>query len=205
VGKEYKDRPLQPKQVAFKDAYLAQERGKKNPTQAALDAGYSTKSAAEQGRRLLLHPKMRHELMLHTPSRVREIANIDAAWVLKELAVLWDVPLSELFDDLGRLRPLTDIPEEAQKLISGFEVVEVQVHGEDGEPDTLIRTGKVKLFDRLRVLEDIGKLTRVNAFGTGNVADAADSVADLMRAMTKIASNPKSSTQVDITPTGETT
>jgi len=201
AGKHYRKRPLQPKQVAFKLAYLRQPLGQRSPEKAALEAGYSPKTAAEQGRRLMLHPQIREELMMEHPERARELADIDAAWVLHELAELWRVPLSAIFHEDGTLKNITDIPPEAQKLIAGFEVVESSHESEAGGSTVLTRVGKIKLVDRLRVLEDLGKLTKVNAFGTGSQANANESLAELMRAFTVAMANPKSTREVDITPT----
>ena len=199
----YRDRPLQPMQMAFRNAYLAQPFDDKDPERAAVEAGYSKKTAAEQGRRLLLHPKIREELLIEHPARARELADIDAAWVLHELANLWTIPLDTLFDSHGHLRAIHDIPAQAQKLIAGFEVTQVTTweRGKNGKASekTTTTTGKVKLHDRLRVLEDLGKLTKVNAFGTANISDAADSITELMRAASKQIADPKTHREVELT------
>jgi phage terminase small subunit len=196
-----RDRPLRPKQLAFRDAYMAQPKGEKNPRQAALDAGYSPATAAEQGRRLLLHPKVREEMMMSDPRRAIEIANIDAAWVLHQLATLWETPLAALFDEDGCLRPIHELSTEAQRLITSFEVEEITTYSKDARGKkiaTVNRTGKLKLMDRFKVLRGIGDLTAVNAYGTRNAAEQADSVADLMRAMTKKFTEPGSNRVVEI-------
>jgi len=172
-------------QQAFVDAYLSQPLGERNVHLASLAAGYSKKTAYAQGRKLLQNQLIKKKIMEQSPARAIEMAHIDSAWVLSELANIWETPLGVLFDDDGRLKNIKDMSAQAQKMIASFEVHETEELDDDGNVVVTTRVGKVKMLDRLRSLEDIGKLTKVNAFGTREQAEANASFAELLRAATK--------------------
>jgi len=138
--------------------------------------------------------------MDQTPARAIEMAHIDSAWMLSELACLWETPLSALFNGDGTLRPITELSREAQKLVTSFEVHELTEYNDKGDKVRVrTRVGKIKLIDRLRVLEDIGKHTKVNAFGTREKADANESFADMLRAASALLKK-STLTELDVTP-----
>ena len=60
--------------------------------------------------------------------------------------------IADLFGENGALLPLDEIPLRARRLISGIEVTVIESKGE-----VCGRVSKVKLMDRVRVLELIGK------------------------------------------------
>lgn len=166
---------LNPMQRRFVEEYLSHPIGERNATRAAIDAGYSAKTAKAQGSKLLTKAAIRALVLKDQPKRRMQETRINDAWVLNEAAKLWDTPLTALFNEDGTLKAIHELSDDAQKMIAGIEVSQV---GDE------VRVSKVKLVDRLRVLDMIGKNVRVNAFGTKQIADAAGSFADLLRAMT---------------------
>jgi len=171
---------------------------KRDIEKAALQAGYSEKTAYASGRRLLTNSLVQRAILERMPKEAMELAVIDSAWMLRELANLWETPLGALFED-GRLRPIDQMPEAAQKLIAGFEITELTELDDEGELVTSTRVGKIKLIDRLRALEDIGKHTKVRAFDSPEEKEIQSSFAQLLRAAT--AALPTSTlTELDITP-----
>ena len=108
--------------------------------------------------------------------------------------------MSALFNGDGTLRPITELSREAQKLVTSFEVHELTEYNDKGDKVRVrTRVGKIKLIDRLRVLEDIGKHTKVNAFGTREKADANESFADMLRAASALLKK-STLTELDVTP-----
>lgn len=144
--------------------------------------------------------------MKRDPRHGMELTAIDASWLLHELAGLWSVELSDLFDDAGNLLPLAKIPPNAQKLIAGFEAKSTVIgQTEDGDP-VHTRLTKVKLIDRLAVLRDIGKHVDVSAFNRAPDEQLTSSMASLLnavsRAMDRANPQPDSSRadEIDVTP-----
>lgn len=73
-------KPLTPKQEAFVSEYLLDL----NATQAAIRAGYSARTAEQQGSRLLGNVKVR-EAVAEGKARREAATEVNAAWVLERL------------------------------------------------------------------------------------------------------------------------
>jgi phage terminase small subunit len=143
---------MTPKQQRFVEEYLVDL----NATQAAIRAGYAPGSADVEGCRLLGNAKVSDAIAALKRER-SEKTGIDAAWLLKRLAdeVLADV--NDLYTEDGRVKPVKDWPLIwRQGLVAGLEVEAI---GEGVGHLT-----KVKLSDRIKRLELIGKHIDVQAF-----------------------------------------
>lgn len=146
---------LTAKQARFVEEYLIDL----NATQAAIRAGYSKKTARSQGQRLLTNVDIEAAIAVAKANRSAE-TGIDAAWVLKRLAAEADADLADLYDDGGGLKPVSEWPEIWRKgLVAGLDVEEVTVEG-----TVVAHVRKVKLSDRLKRIELIGKHVEVQAF-----------------------------------------
>ena len=146
---------LTAKQQAFVNEYLIDL----NATQAAIRAGYSKKTANEQASRLLKVSKVKQAVAEAIAAR-SERTGIDADWVLTRLAGEATADLAELYDEDGTLRPIADWPLIwRQGLVSGLDVDE---EFKDGEK--LGQVTKIKLSDRIKRIELIGKHVDVQAF-----------------------------------------
>ncbi len=135
-----------------------------NGTQAAIRAGYAKRGAKQTASRLLTHVDVQSAVM-EASKRVQEIAEVDAAWVLKRLSLLVDVRISDLFTETGELRSPAEFPDGAQFLVSGIDVDEIT----EWDPVTKERrvighTKKVRLESRAKILEMLGKHTDVGAW-----------------------------------------
>lgn len=151
---------LTPKQERFVQEYLLDL----NATQAAIRAGYSAKSADKIGSQLLGKTGVSAEI-----ARAMEARNartgIDADWVLRRLAQDATADLADLYDDNGGLKAVKEWPMAWRTgLVAGVETV----HERDGvDPDgnpSFVTVRKVKLLDRSKLLEMIGKHIEVGAF-----------------------------------------
>lgn len=150
---------LTPKQSRFVAEYLLDL----NATQAAIRAGFSERTANQQGPRLLEHPGVQAAIDAAKMKRSAE-TETDAAWVLRRLVAEVNADLADLYTDAGDLKPIEDWPEIwRQGLVAGVEVEALFAgYGEDRRQVGHVK--KIKLSDRLRRLELIGKHIRVNAF-----------------------------------------
>lgn len=151
-------RPLTPKQQRFVDEYIVDLNG----TQAAIRAGYSAKTAEHQASRMLGYAQVSTAIAAAKVAR-SEKTGIDAEWVLRRLAGEATADLADLYDDHGNLKSVHDWPMVWRTgLVVGMETVtERSGSGEDVEYSTV---RKLKLQDRIKQVELIGKHVDVRAF-----------------------------------------
>lgn len=152
---------LTDKQRLFVHEYLIDM----NATQAAIRAGYSSKpeSASAIGTENLSKPLIKAAIAKAMESRIEE-TQIDANWLLKRLAEEVEADVADLYGENGGMKPVHQWPEIWRKgLVAGLDVHQEYSY-EDGQriPDGLIM--KLKLSDRVKRLEMIGKHINVNAF-----------------------------------------
>lgn len=146
---------LTPKQRVFVQEYLKDL----NATQAAIRAGYSERTAEQQGSRLLSNAKVASAVTAAQGER-SERTQIDADWVLKRLAAEAVADLADILDEAGVVKPVKEWPLIwRQGLVAGLDV-----HEEIVEGAKVGQTVKVKLSDRIKRIELIGKHVNVQAF-----------------------------------------
>lgn len=151
---------MTPRQEAFVREYLIDLNG----TQAAIRAGYSERTANEQAARLLTNVSVRSAIDEALAARAQRV-QIDADWVLKRLHSEATADLADLYTEGGDLKPVHEWPEVWRTgLVAGVETVrERDGADEDGRPQ-YATVRKVKLLDRTRLVELIGKHVGVGAF-----------------------------------------
>lgn len=152
-----------PKLTAKQQRFIQEYQIDLNATQAAIRAGYSQRTANEIGCENLTKPSIKAALQVALAARAKE-TEIDAAWVLKRLAMEADADLADLYNDAGGLKPIKEWPKIwRQGLVAGIESKQEfdYVNGEK-VPDGIVQ--RLKLSDRIRRLELIGKHIAVGAF-----------------------------------------
>lgn len=146
---------LTPKQALFVKEYLVDL----NATQAAIRAGYSEKTAEQQGFQLLKKTSVASTLAEAQAERSKRV-EIDADWVLRRLADEADADIADLYADDGSLKPVKEWPLIwRQGLVGGIDVEEIRIEGV-----TVGQVKKLKLSDRTKRIELIGKHVGVQAF-----------------------------------------
>lgn len=140
---------MTPKQERFVAEYLIDL----NATQAAIRAGYSSKTAASIGEELLRKPEIgqaveagRAKLMAKT--------NITAERVLQEMGRLAFSDVRNLFNADGSLKPLHTLTPEDSACIAGLEVIIKNAEAGDGHMD---KVHKIKVWDKSKNLENLAK------------------------------------------------
>ncbi|MDX0127383.1 terminase small subunit [Sinorhizobium meliloti] len=147
---------LNAQQLRFVSEYLIDL----NATQAAIRAGYSAKTAKQQGNRLLTNVDVQRAVADAQYRRAHK-TEIDAAFVLKRLAEEVSADIADLYDDAGKMKPVKEWPLIwRQGLVAGVDIAEET--SDDGTSKVTIR--KLKLSDRAKRLELLGKHISVNAF-----------------------------------------
>lgn len=145
------------KQKAFCLEYLKDL----NATQAAIRAGYSEKTARQQGAQNLSNLNMQRHIQKLNTQRTKE-TKVDANFVLSELEKIANSDVKEMFDENDCMLPLSKIPKYLRKAISSFEVVELYA-GRGADRQKIGELKKVKLWSKDKALENLGKHLRLFA------------------------------------------
>ena len=148
---------MNPRQQRFVSEYLLTL----NATQSAVAAGYSARTAKQMGSRLLTRPNIKAALGRGQVAQL-EREHVNAAWLLQRLVELAEVDIADIFTESGWMKPIREIPKAARRLISSIKVKRyLEGEGRDAAP---VEVTEVRLLDRLRALENIGKHIAVGAF-----------------------------------------
>lgn len=142
---------LTDKQERFCQEYLIDL----NATQAAIRAGYSTKTAQEQSSRLLSNVIIQNRIA-ELKEQLSETTQITQIQVIKEIAKVAFGDIATLFDESGALLPIQDMPQEARAVIASVKTYEEKaVIGEETITRGTIR--EVKQWDKLKALDMLGR------------------------------------------------
>ncbi len=164
-------RKLTHKQILFAKEYLKDL----NATQAAIRAGYSKKTAKQIATENLSKPAIAAAIQAGCKKRMEKV-EVDADWVLQRLVEEAEADVADLYRDGGGLKPPHEWPMAWRKgLVAG-----VDVHferGEDGEAGT---TTKVRLSDRIKRIERIGKHVDIQAFQDKLAVEGSMTLAERM-------------------------
>ncbi|MGD1082911.1 MAG: terminase small subunit [Candidatus Sulfotelmatobacter sp.] len=125
-----------------------------NATRAAIAAGYSSKTAGQQGSRLLKNVKVVAEIAAKTKARTSRL-EIRADNVLQELAKLAFFDPRKLFNPDGTAKQITELDDDTAAGVAGLDVHEIMRDGAGGCTRILIK--KYKLVDKGQNVERLGK------------------------------------------------
>lgn len=162
--------------TAMQEAY-AQEYTKcpENQTQAAINAGFSHKTAAVKASVMMRDERIQKriaELMEERNKRLR----VSADYVLLRLVEIDQMDVIDILDDEGRLKPISKWPKIWRTTLSGFDLSSTIMNMDETSIETILK--RIKWPDKVKNLELIGKHVDVNAFkerlevsGTVTIAD----------------------------------
>lgn len=139
---------LPPKQARFVQEYLIDL----NATKAATRAGYSPRTANEQGARLLAKVSVRSAVEKAMETREKR-TQITQDRVLQELARLAFFDLRKAFNDDGTLKLPQELDADTAAGLAGIDTTSVNLGGDEGESPSSLTTKKVKTFDKKGALE----------------------------------------------------
>lgn len=143
--------PLSDKQTAFAEAYV---RNGQNGTRAAIEAGYSEASAANQAHRMMRNDEVRKAIDAGLAAR-RDSAEMLRAKIEAELVAIGMSDLRDIAtwgDETLTLIASADISDEAAKALR--EVVATTTSTEHGTTNRL----HVKQHDKLKALQLLAKM-----------------------------------------------
>ena len=127
-----------------------------NATRAAIAAGYSPKTAGQQGSRLLKNVKVLTEIARKTKERIARL-EVTADNVLHELAKLAFSDPRKFFKPDGSAIPIAELDDDTAMAVADFEMIEQF----DGSGDDRRRVGyrmKFKIADKGQNLERLGRI-----------------------------------------------
>ncbi len=136
---------LNKKQKQFCDEYLIDL----NATQAAIRAGYSSKTANEQGARLLANVSIQNEISKALAERSRR-TGVNAERVVRELAKIAFVNPADVID-FNEAKVKKEASRDDTATISSVKVKTISTEDED------ITEREIKTYDKIRALELLGK------------------------------------------------
>ncbi len=143
---------LTPKQSRFVDEYLVDL----NATQAAVRAGYSAKTANEQGARLLAKASVQAAVQSRMKQREQR-TQVDADYVIKRLQEIDQMDVFDILNDDMSLKPISQWPRTWRLSISGIDLSELVMGGESEQDRTVRLLKKIKWPDKVKNLELLGR------------------------------------------------
>lgn len=184
---------LTPKQQRFVEEYLLDL----NATAAAIRAGYSKRGADKAGPHLLTIPAVKAAIDAAKLAR-SDRTQIDSDYVLQRLIEAVQADLADLYDANGDLLPVAQWPSVWRTgLVHGVDSEVIKVKGVEVG---VVR--KVRLADRTRLLELLGKHIAVGAFQEQVAVSAIENLGErLSRAKSRAAAAlEQNRTMIDVTP-----
>ena len=160
---------LTPKQERFVQEYLVDL----NATAAAKRAGYSEKTACEQGARLLANVNVQNAIQ-DAKAALRDRTEITQDMVIRETAKLAFFDIRKMFDKDGKPLDISQLDDDTAAALVGLDVQDVTDN--DGNYVGFIK--KYKMADKLKALELLGK-----RFGTWEPKDKEQTAVEDLTAL----------------------
>ncbi|MDL9985955.1 terminase small subunit [Providencia rettgeri] len=167
-----KPTPLNAQMERFCQEYI---KAPTNQTDAALAAGYAAGSACKRASQLMKDPRVIDRIAQLMQQRNKR-KKLDADSVLERLVNMLDADIADILTNTGDIKPISEWSPIWRKSVAAFDIIDI-----DG--DTRIK--KVKLLDKVKILELVGKHVDVNAFRERYQVDVTISLADKLAAARK--------------------
>lgn len=179
AAKPHKRKSTQYKPLtAMQEAY-AQEWIKcpENQTQAAINAGFSPKTAAVKASVMMRDERIQKriaELMEERNKRLR----VSADYVLLRLVEIDQMDVLDILNDDGSLKPISQWPKIWRTTLSGFDLSSTIINMNEDAIENILK--KIKWPDKVKNLELIGKHVDVMAFKERLEVSGSITIADRM-------------------------
>jgi len=184
-------KPLTVIQEAYCQEYI---KSPGNQTQAAINAGYSSKTAAKFASQNMRDERIQKriaELMAERNKRLK----VSADYVLNRLVEIDQMDVIDILNDDGGMKPIAEWPKVWRTSLSAMDIATIKttqasLQKENGEADLSVEDvehilKKVKWPDKVKNLELIGKHVDVNAFKDRVEVSGTVTIADRMAAARK--------------------
>lgn len=141
---------MTPKQERF----IAEYRKDLNATQAAIRAGYSPKTANEQGARLLADASVSKVLAEKTKKALDKL-ELSAERTLSETASLAFSDLSAFYTETGDVKPMSEWTPAMRAAVQSLETLDRDIT--PGERGPAAKVHRLKLWDKPKALDTLAK------------------------------------------------
>lgn len=149
MARRGKNGALNEREQRFVEEYIIDLNG----AGAAARAGYSKKTARVRASQLLANANVAAAVDAALKAR-SERTKVTADRVLLEAQRLAFSDITQLFDEQGRFKRMSDWPEDARAAVAGIEFTKRNLTAGDGEQEDVV---KVKHWDKSRPLEMLFK------------------------------------------------
>lgn len=153
--------PLTPKQQAFVEQYLVDFNG----TQAAIRAGYSEKTADQQGSRLLTNVKVQQAILAHRKKLTSKVT-AKAQDVLDQFIAIGFANIGDILDFSGtelKTRKACDISPRALEALQSIKVRRY-VEGSDEDAKT-VEIIEFRMHSKIDALKEVARRVEVSGDG----------------------------------------
>lgn len=126
-----------------------------NATRAAKEAGFSDKTAHVMGHRLVNKGLVSEKIKTLGDQALKD-AGVSRERILAELVAVATADMTEAFDEMGQMKPFSEMPENVRRSLNGVEVHEIFA----GQGDQRLAIGlarKFKAYDKNKALEILAK------------------------------------------------
>jgi phage terminase small subunit len=144
--------------------FIAEYQKDWNATQAAIRAGYSPKTAKEMAYKLVHKSLLQEVLAREVEERLLKIG-VRAERVLQEIARIGFSDLGKLFRADGTMWPVQDMDDDTRAALAAVQTFE-EFDGKGDDRHFIGYTKKIKLFDKVKALELLGR--HLKLFPTGD-------------------------------------
>ncbi|HDH7788798.1 terminase small subunit [Raoultella ornithinolytica] len=168
-------KPLTAMQEAYVQEYV---KCPENQTQAAINAGFSTKTAAVKASVMMRDERIQKriaELMEERNKRLR----VSADYVLLRLVEIDQMDVIDILNDDMSIKPVSEWPKVWRQYLTGFELADM-FEGRGDEKELVGILKKIKWPDKVKNLELIGKHVDVMAFKERMEVNVNVTIADRM-------------------------
>lgn len=141
--------------TAKQKRFIAEYQKDYNGTRAAVVAGYSERTASELAYQLLQIPLVKQAITRQTEAKLTKIG-VHAERILTELVRVALSDTRKLYREDGSLKPPSEWDDETAAAIAGVETFE-EFEGRGKDRTQIGWTKKVRVFDKVRALENLGK------------------------------------------------
>lgn len=161
------------RRALFVEAYLTNGG---NATQASIAAGYSARTAGQQGYILLKQPEIQRviaERQAATQREAERITGVSVERTLRELGRIAYMDPRRLVDEKGNLKALSELDDDTAAAVASVEVEELfEGRGEDRRSIGVVK--KVKFWDKNsgieKAMKHLGQFEKDNAQKPANMA-----------------------------------
>lgn len=172
-------KPLTFIQEAYCHEYI---KSPENQTQAAVNAGYSPKTAAKFASQNMRDERIQKRIAELMAERNRRL-KVSADYVLNRLVEIDQMDVIDILNDDGGLKPISQWPKIWRTTLSGLDISTTITNFDETTLENMLK--KIKWPDKVKNLELIGKHVDVNAFKDRVEVSGTVTIADRMAAARK--------------------